>query len=85
MTSVEEVISELKMLRPEQVEKVARIIHELSQVGCIEARPHCVVPARVVDIAVKHGWPAELFTELIGSLPDLERFAEPPVESRTIL
>jgi len=43
------------------------------------------VPAYVVDEAVQHGWPAELLTELIGSLPELERSAQPLVEDRTNL
>ena len=73
MASMEEVITELKRLRPEQVDEVARIIHDLSQTGCGEAPLHAAVPARVVDEAVQHGWPAELFTEVIGSLPELER------------
>ena len=80
MASVEEVITELKRLRPEQVDDVARIVHDLSQTGRGEAAPDPAVPARVVDEAVRHGWPAELFTELIGSLPELERSAQPPVE-----
>jgi Tfp pilus assembly protein PilO len=82
MASVEEVITQLKRLRPEQVEEVARIIQDLSQAGCAEAPLHAAVPARVVDEAVQHGWPAELFTELIGSLPELERSAQPPMENR---
>ena len=85
MASVEEVISQLKRLRPEQVDEVARIIHDLSQSGCGEAPLHPAVPARVVDEAVQHGWPAKLFTELIGSLPELERSAQPPVENRASL
>ena len=40
------------------------------------------IPASVVDEAVQHGWPADLFMELIGSLPDLERAIQPPVENR---
>ena len=79
MASVEEVITQLKRLRPEQVDEVARIIHDLSQGGCGEAPLRPAVPARVVDEAVQHGWPAELFTELIGSLPELERSTQPPV------
>ena len=82
MASVEEVITELKRLRPEQVDEVARIIHDLSQTACGKAHLDPAVPARVVDEAVQHGWPAEFFTELIGSLPDLERSAQPPVENR---
>ena len=82
---MEEVISQLKRLRPEQVDEVARIIHDLSQSGCREAPLHAAVPARVVDEAVQHGWPAELFTELIGSLPELERSAQPSMENRANL
>jgi hypothetical protein len=82
---MEQVISELRRLRPEQVDEVARIIHDLSQTGRRAAAVHPALPARVVDEAVQHGWPAELFTELIGSLPELERSAQPPVEDRANL
>lgn len=85
MASMEEVISQLKRLRPEQVDEVARIIHDLSQSGSRETPPHSGVPARLVDEAVRHGWSAQLFTELIGSLPELERPAQPPVENRANL
>jgi hypothetical protein len=84
MASMEEVITELKRLRPEQVDEVARIIHDLAQTACGEL-PVPAVPARVVDEAVQHGWPAELFTKLIGSLPELERPIQPPVENRANL
>jgi hypothetical protein len=73
MASVEDVITELKKLRPDQVDEVARIIHGLSEAACAEAPQRLVVPASVVDEAVQHGWPAELFTELIGSLPEVLR------------
>jgi hypothetical protein len=82
MASVEGVITELKRLRPEQVDEVARIIHDLSQAGSGEAPPQPALLARVVDEAVQHGWPAELFTKLIGSLPELERSSQPPVDNR---
>jgi hypothetical protein len=85
MASMEEVITELKTLRPEQVDEVARIIHDLSKARSREAPLHSAVPAHVVDEAVQHGWPAELFTELIGSLPELERSAQPPAENRADL
>jgi hypothetical protein len=85
MASLEEVITELRRLRPEQVEEVARIIHDLSQTGRAEAAPHRAVPAHVVEEAVRHGWPTELFTDLIGSLPELERSARPAVENRADL
>jgi hypothetical protein len=54
---MEEVIAELKRLRPEQVDGVARIIHDLSQTGCGEAPLRPAVPAHVVDEAVQHGCP----------------------------
>ena len=85
MASMDEVITELKRLRPEQVDEVARIIHDLSQTECGKAPRRAAVPVRVVDEAVQHGWPAELFTELIGSLPELERTAQPSVENRVDL
>ena len=85
MASMEEVITQLRRLRPEQVDEVARVIHDLSQTGGGEAPLLPAVPARVVDQAVQHGWPAELFTEVIGSLPELQRSAQPPVETRASL
>lgn len=81
--SLKEVVTELKKLRPEKVKEVARIIHDLSQTGCGVEPLHSVVPAHVVDDAVQNGWPAELFTQRIGSLPELERFAEPPLENQS--
>ncbi len=85
MVSIEEIIGELKNLSPEQVDEVARFIHGLSRVGCPEGPLHSAVPASVVAEAVQHGWPAQLFTELIGSLPDLNRATQPPVENRADL
>jgi hypothetical protein len=82
---MEEVITELRRLRPEQVDEVARIIHDLAQTGSGETPLRPAVPTHVVDEAVRHGWPPELFTELIGSLPELERSAQPPVENRANL
>jgi hypothetical protein len=84
MTSIEELITEIKRLSPEQVDEAARIIRGLS----LADRPAAhspAVPADVVKEAVQHGWPAHLFTELIGSLPDLERAGQPPVENRSDL
>lgn len=85
MASIDEVISALQRLTPEQVDEVARVIYELSRAGCPAALPHPAVPPSVIDEAVQHGWPAQLFTEVIGSLPDLERAAQPPVENRADL
>jgi hypothetical protein len=82
MVSIEEVIAELKRLNPEQVQEVARTIHGLSRAER-PAAPHApAVPAHVTAEAVQNGWPAQLFTDVIGSLPDLERAAQPPVEDR---
>jgi len=84
MTSIEELLTEIKRLTPEQVDEVARIIRGLSH-GESPTAHRYAIPAYIVDEAVRHGWPARLFTELIGSLPDLERAAQPPVENRTDL
>ena len=51
MASMEEVITQLKRLRPEQVDEVARIVHDLSQTGGGEVPLRPAVPARVVDEA----------------------------------
>ena len=85
MASMEEIITQLKRLRPEQVDEVANIIHRLAQAQSNDAPPHPAIAARVVDDAVQHGWPAELFTELIGSLPEFQRAAQPPEEIRANL
>jgi hypothetical protein len=82
MALIEEVIVQLKRLTPEQVDEVARVIQGLSRAEDPAAPRHPPVPAHVIDQAVQHGWPAQLFTEVIGSLPDLGRAAQPPVENR---
>jgi len=82
MPSIEELITEIKRLTPEQVDEVVRVVQRLSRTESAVAPRPPTVPAYVVDEAVRHGWPAGLFTELIGSLPDLERAAQPPVEDR---
>lgn len=84
MASIEELIAELKKLTPEQVDEAARIIRGLSRAESPTSHQPAV-PAYVVDEAIQHGWPARLFTVLIGSLPDLERAAQPPVENRADL
>jgi hypothetical protein len=84
MVSIEELIAEIKRLTPEQVDEATQIIRGLSRAESPGAR-QAAVPASVVAEAVQHGWPALLFTELIRSLPDLERAAQPPVENRADL
>jgi len=85
MPSIEELITEIKRLSPEQLDEVARIVQRLSRTEDAVAPRSPTVPAHVVDEAVSHGWPARLFTELIGSLPDLERAAQPSAENRADL
>ncbi len=85
MVSIEEVITQLKRLTPEQVDEVARIIHGLSCAERPAAPQYSDIPAQVIDEALQHGWPAQLFAELIGSLPDLGRAPQPPVEHRANL
>jgi len=85
MVSIEEVIMELKRLSPEQVDQVAQIIRGLARADFPEAPRSPAIPAEVVDEAVQHGWPMQLFTELIGALPNLERAHQPPVENRANL
>lgn len=82
MASIEEVISDLKKLTPEQVEQVARLVHGLAQPDPSPTTPSPTVPAYLVDDAVRHGWPPELFSKVIGSLPNLERAAQPSSENR---
>jgi len=84
MASIEELITDIKRLTPEQVDEVARIIRGLSRTESRGER-RAAIPAAVLAEAVQHGWPTLLFTELIGSLPDLERAAQPPVENRADL
>ena len=85
MALLEDVITELRRLRPDQVEIVAQVIHDLSHTEGEGAPLHSGLPRRVVDEAVQNGWPAELFTELIGSLPSLERADQPSLENRSNL
>jgi hypothetical protein len=58
------------------------MIRGFSKRGRWEILKHASVPAYVVDQAVSHGWPEELFSEVIGSLPELERGPQPPPEKR---
>ena len=74
--------AESRIRFPEQgrIPAVVRIIHDLSQTGCGETPLHSDVLARLVDESVRHGpdqW--SYSSELIGSPPELERPAQPPV------
>jgi len=81
MASIEELVAELRKLNSEQMNEVARIIQRFSHADVPASPRQPAVPAYVVDEAVQHGWPAELFMELIGSPPDLERAIQPSVEN----
>ena len=85
--SIEEIIVELKRLTPGQVDEVARVIHQFSSAEVAQTFRHtdvaAKVPPQMVADAVRNGWPEQLFTEVIGSLPDLGRPTQPPAEART--
>jgi hypothetical protein len=85
MPSIDELITEIKRLTPGQLDEVARMVQRLSRTEIAGAPRSPAVPTSVVDEAVSHGWPDRLFTELIGSLPDLERAAQPSAEDRADL
>lgn len=87
MVSIEQLVQELKSLTPEQLQQVARVVHEFSQSDDQQRRSQAQgkVPQPVVDEAVLHGWPRELFAELIGSLPEMERAPQPAYRIRETL
>jgi hypothetical protein len=76
MESVEDLVAELKALTPDQLDRVSRIIHELARgadlVGTCDAGmiPQSAIPPSVLEQAVQNGWPATLFTDVIGQVPD---------------
>ena len=79
MVSVESVIAELKELTSDQSDRVAQIVHELAAARGhtrLERQCDARVTESVVAEAVRNGWPADLFTEVIGRVD--EDFARPP-------
>ena len=77
MESVENLLAELKALTPDQIERVARIVHELSA----DSRPperssSSVVSNSVLEQAIQNGWSPALFTDVIGHID--EDFERPP-------
>jgi hypothetical protein len=79
MVSVERVIAELKELTPDQLDRVAQVVHELAaDRSHTRPEPQCDarVPESIVAEAVRNGWPADLFTEVIGQVD--EDFSRPP-------
>jgi hypothetical protein len=79
VASVEHVISELKELTPDELDRVAQIVHDLAAERSHirpERQGDTRVPESVVVEAVRNGWPADLLTEVIGRVD--EDFARPP-------
>ena len=84
MISIEELVQDLKNLTPEQLQQVAKVVHEFSLRGeeGSELRTQGKMPQSIIDAALLHGWPQELFAELIGSLPEMERAPQPAYDVR---
>ena len=82
MASVDDVIVELRKLTPEQVDEVARVIEEFSHTPALAPESRYRVPDEIVEKAVRNGWPTTFFEEVVGSIPDLERPAQPPLQER---
>ena len=85
MTSVEDLVDELKALSPGQLHRVARLVHEISGTGSGGTGP--IVEAAVIEKAVRNGWPADLFTEVIqvNHGTNIERWPQDFHEVRRIL
>ena len=87
MVSVENLVAELKSLTPDQLERVAQIVHTLSA----ESRPSerlapSAVSSSVLEQAIQNGWPSTLFTDVIGRVDeDFERPPQLPEEVRSAL
>jgi len=79
MASFEHVIAELKELTPDQLDRVAQVVHELAAERSDkqpERQGAARVPESVVAEAVRNGWPADLLSDVIGQVD--EDFARPP-------
>jgi hypothetical protein len=84
MASVETLIAELKTLSPDQLERVAQMVHTLSEKGSQnESLGPSILSKPLLEQAIANGWPAELFSKIIGNIgDDFERPAQPPFEVR---
>ncbi len=86
MPSVEALVVQLKELTPDQLERVARIIHKLSAKNSqqsMERQGRCGVSGSVLKQAIENGWPVELFTQIIGNIEsDFQRPTQPAYEVR---
>jgi hypothetical protein len=87
MVSVEKLVAELKSLTPDQLERIAQVVHSLSA----ESRPSersspFVVSNSVLEQAIQNGWSPTLFTDVIGHIDeDFERPPQLPYEIRPAL
>ena len=87
MASVENLVAELKALTPDQLERVAQVVHELSA----ESRPSgrsssSAFSNSLLEQAIQNGWPPKLFTDVIGHIDeDFERPPQLPYEVRPAL
>jgi len=94
MESVEDLVTGLRALTPDQFEHVAQIVHELSggsqaPTGHAErvvvGKPSVASPV-VLEQAARNGWPMGLLTEVIGQVgDDFHRHPEPRYEVRQAL
>lgn len=68
MDSAESLFVELKALTPDGLDRVARLVHELyaGQNGNELPPDSAQIPESTVERAVRNGWPARLFTHVIG-------------------
>jgi hypothetical protein len=82
--SIEELVRDLKSLTLEQLDHLASMVHGFSLRGRQqeESLAPVAIPQSMVDDAVRHHWPQELFTKFIGSLPELERAPQPAYDVR---
>ena len=87
MASVETLVAELQALTAEQLERVARMVHDLSAESRLSERSSSsVVSNSVLEQAVQNGWQPRLFTDVIGHIDeDFERPPQVPYEVRPAL
>jgi hypothetical protein len=51
----------------------------------VESAPRASIPVSVAERALANGWPRELFTEVIGGLPEMNRAPQPSYDERELL
>ena len=85
MATIEVLVAELKTLTPDELEDVARIVHDLSARRDHSVAGHApfAIPDSVIAEGIRNGWPPELFTNAIGRIDeDFERPCQIPYEVR---